>query len=267
MSQYIYIGSTEIERQNNLFKIGKTKQPIEKRIKQYQTGRSDLTKFILLDYFPCNDCAYIEYLLKIKLEKFQHKNEVYNIDYNKLKNIIEETIELEDISENEITEDESCSSDNDTDSDYIPDSESENIMEINKQKVKKELLFEKDHLESIVDYLFNRIDSDLNLYFKTKRNKFYYKTNILKNINELEFITKDIKRNILDIFKINTLDYYNNLKEYNKEFYNEMEKNKMEIEEKNKIRKIKKNSIINRLIILLISFFAICLYWFIFYYL
>jgi hypothetical protein len=260
MPQFIYIGSTELERDNNLFKIGKTKQDIQKRIKQYQTGRSELTKFILLDFFPCNDCGYIEYLLKIKLKNFHHKNEIYKIDYNKLKSIIEETIELEDITDDETSYNED--SDNTSDSDYVPDSEVEDTIKI-KRKVKEDLLFEKDHLEQVIEYLFNRIDSDLELYFKTKRNKFYYKTNILKNVNELEDISKNLKRNILNIFRTNSLDHYEEEERIeqinNKEDEFNYEIKEAEIENDNSFLLIK------IIISLLITFIGIS-YYFIFYY-
>lgn len=96
MTEYIYIGSTELEEKNNYFKIGKTKRDIKKRIKEYQTGRSNINEFYCLEYFPCLDCDNIETKVKKYLKPYQDKGEVYKIPLEELKEIIENIILFEE---------------------------------------------------------------------------------------------------------------------------------------------------------------------------
>jgi len=89
---YIYIGSTELEKSLNYFKIGKTTRGIEERIKDYQIGRSHVNEFFLLDSFKCSDCHLVESLIKRRLKEFQVRGEMFHIPYDDLKSVIEETI-------------------------------------------------------------------------------------------------------------------------------------------------------------------------------
>jgi hypothetical protein len=91
-SQTIYIGSGLLQQKRNFYKIGKTKQDIEKRIKVYQTGRDIEDRFICLAHFPCYDCDTVESEIKKILNKIDpnHFNEVYNINYDIIYSIVKE---------------------------------------------------------------------------------------------------------------------------------------------------------------------------------
>lgn len=94
-NQTIYIGSGILQQKRNFFKIGKTKQDIEKRIKVYQTGRDIEDRFICLAHFSCYDCDSVESEIKKILNRIDpnHFNEVYNINYDIIYSIVKELVD------------------------------------------------------------------------------------------------------------------------------------------------------------------------------
>lgn len=93
--QTIYIGSGMLQQKRNYYKIGKTKQDIEKRMKVYQTGRDVDDRFICLAHFACYDCDKVESEIKKILNKIDpnHFNEVYNINYDIIYSIVKELVD------------------------------------------------------------------------------------------------------------------------------------------------------------------------------
>lgn len=94
-NQIVYIGAGLLQQKRNYFKVGKTKQEIEKRIKTYQTGRELADRFICLSYFFCYDCDIIESEIKKKLNQMDpnHFNEVYNLNYDVIFSVVKETVD------------------------------------------------------------------------------------------------------------------------------------------------------------------------------
>lgn len=64
--------------QDNTFKIGMTRGPIEKRIRQLQTGNGE--EIYLVNYHETEIPFFVERLLHTKLFPKQKKNEWFNLD-------------------------------------------------------------------------------------------------------------------------------------------------------------------------------------------
>ena len=63
---------------DNVFKIGMTRGPIEKRIKQLQTGNG--SEIYLVDYYETEYPFFVERLLHTKLYPKQKRNEWFNLE-------------------------------------------------------------------------------------------------------------------------------------------------------------------------------------------
>lgn len=177
MPEYIYIGSTELEKKNNYFKIGKTIRDVDKRIKDYQTGRSKINEFFLIASYVCKDCDFIEKILKQKLKPYQDKGEMFHIPLHNLKEIIEGVI---------------------IDAEYINDDQKLNYVEYIKKQNDKESFFKKNDFTNLLtqfQYNFNKI-------YESNYNKKYYIDLLTLNLQELRkqlnFLEKDLllKKNI-----------------------------------------------------------------------
>lgn len=93
--QTIYIGSGMLQQKRSYYKIGKTKQDMEKRLRVYQTGRDIEDRFLCLAHFPCYDCDIVEAEIKKILNQIDpnHFNEVYKINYSIIYSIVKELVE------------------------------------------------------------------------------------------------------------------------------------------------------------------------------
>ena len=81
--------------QDNMFKIGVTKQPIEKRIKQLQTGNG--SEIFLVDYHATEYPYYIERMLHQKFCSERKIGEWFDLDNEDIKLFKEECQKLEKI--------------------------------------------------------------------------------------------------------------------------------------------------------------------------
>lgn len=66
--------------QDNTFKIGMTRGPVEKRIKQLQTGNGE--EIYLVNIYETKYPFFVERLLHQKLYPKQKRNEWFNLDIN-----------------------------------------------------------------------------------------------------------------------------------------------------------------------------------------
>jgi hypothetical protein len=87
--------------QDKVFKIGVTRGPVEKRVKQLQTGNGE--EIYLVNYYETDYPFFIERLLHTKLYPKQKRNEWFILDINDIvdfkeycKNIEEQAIALKD---------------------------------------------------------------------------------------------------------------------------------------------------------------------------
>lgn len=87
--------------QDNVFKIGVTRGPVEKRVKQLQTGNGE--EIYLVSYYETDYPFFIERLLHTKLYPKQKRNEWFILNISDIvdfkeycKNIEEQAIALKD---------------------------------------------------------------------------------------------------------------------------------------------------------------------------
>lgn len=64
--------------QDNTFKIGMTRGPVKKRIRQLQTGNGE--EIYLVDFYETEFPFFVERLLHLKLFPKQKRNEWFNLD-------------------------------------------------------------------------------------------------------------------------------------------------------------------------------------------
>ena len=79
--------------QDNTFKIGMTRGPVEKRIKQLQTGNGE--EIYLVDYYETNYPFFIERLLHTKMFPKQKQNEWFCLECSDVVNFKKYCKEIE----------------------------------------------------------------------------------------------------------------------------------------------------------------------------
>jgi len=96
LNEYIYIATSKINSELNIFKIGMTKH-IETRVGHYNTGRIADDEFYYVYILKCYDCESLERMIFNRLSHFQytdHKDkkyrELYQIHYDTLIEIFKE---------------------------------------------------------------------------------------------------------------------------------------------------------------------------------
>lgn len=83
--------------QDNTFKIGMTRGPIEKRIKQLQTGNGE--EIYIVNYYETDYPFFVERLLHNKLYPKQKRNEWFNLDIQDIVKFKEYCREIEETAE------------------------------------------------------------------------------------------------------------------------------------------------------------------------
>lgn len=95
-NEYVYVASSKNYVKNNIYKIGKTVK-LENRMKGYQTGRMEEDKFVYLYIMKCSDSKVIEQLIfsKLKTFKIDDVNELYQLHFDLLKDLLDKIEILE----------------------------------------------------------------------------------------------------------------------------------------------------------------------------
>jgi hypothetical protein len=102
--QYIYIATTNRYSQNNQYKVGSTSD-LTRRIRGYQTGRPKDDRYFYTDSFKCYNAVSLERKIGNALAEWKDckNSEMYMIDYNLLKKVVEFVCSNNDISTDELT--------------------------------------------------------------------------------------------------------------------------------------------------------------------
>jgi transposase-like protein len=116
IDEYIYIATTNSQAMQHIFKLGRTNN-LKSRLSSYNTGR--IEPFFYCIYYKCTNAKSIEKRIFDLLENFKVKNEMYQIKYEILNDIVKEICENDLQTVNKIN--------NYISSDYKTDLENEGI--------------------------------------------------------------------------------------------------------------------------------------------
>lgn len=97
LNQILYIATTDSYSKNNYYKVGGTlsEQTIKGRLSTYNTGRPPNDQYYFVDVFYCHNYKTVEKRIAEILGKFKlvKEKEMFHINYNHLKNIINQICE------------------------------------------------------------------------------------------------------------------------------------------------------------------------------
>ena len=147
--QYIYLLKTKlsIDKNEDVFKIGRTKQPNFKRFSQYPNG------YVPLHYTACSNNVYYErQIINLFKQKYiqikEYGYEYFKGDYNEMKDDINNIIKLP-VDTNIILP---VVEDNDSNQDFT-DKSDDNIINIIEQNKLEILSVIQENKKEIIDYI------------------------------------------------------------------------------------------------------------------